>query len=67
MFRGPRNENTRDPLVKRLTTINTSIEAGGFVSYGIDLDNPGERIEVSVRPMFDIANGHNGYTIDIFF
>ena len=62
-FRPERDEDARDATVKTLTTINSSVEAGGFLSYGFDLDGPGERIEASVKSVFDLGDAHNGYTV----
>ena len=62
-FRGERDSDVRNTLVKRLQTINSSIELGGFLSYSIPLDNPGEQIEAKIKTMFDAGNAHNGYTV----
>ena len=62
-YRGERDNDVKDSLVKRLTTINSSVEAGGFISYGINLDKPGERIEASIKGLYDVGNAHNGYTV----
>lgn len=63
-YKSERDNDARNDLVKNLTTINSSVEMGGFVSYRFDLNNPGEQIELKIRGLFDVGNAHNGYTVN---
>lgn len=62
-YRGERDQDVNNTLVRQLETINSSIELGGFLSYSVPLDNPGEQVEAKIKTMFDTGNAHNGYTV----
>lgn len=62
-YRGERDDDVQNMLVKRLEPINSSIIVGGFISYSVPLGKRGERIEAKIKPMFDIGDAHNGYSV----
>lgn len=63
-YRGERDEDVNDPIIRRFETINSSVEAGGFASYQIPLGPRGESVAAKIKILFDIGNAHNGYTVD---
>ena len=62
-FRGERDDDVNNPVLKRFETINSSIEAGGFISYRFATGPRGEGVTAKIKTMFDIGNAHKGYTI----
>lgn len=62
-FRGERDDDVRNVVIKQFETINSSVEAGGFVSYRFATGPRGEGVTAKIKTMFDIGNAHNGYTI----
>ena len=63
-FRSERDKDVKNSVLKKFKTINSSIEAGGFLSYSIPVGPPGTNITTKIKAMFDLGDAHNGYTIN---
>jgi MipA family protein len=62
-FRGERDDDVKNPVIRNFQTIDSSIELGGFISYQFPLSQPGEAISTKVKAMFDVGDAHNGTTV----
>ncbi|MDG1858388.1 MAG: MipA/OmpV family protein, partial [Emcibacteraceae bacterium] len=62
-YRGERDGDLTNLVIRNFETIDSSIEFGGYVSYQFPLSHPGEAISAKVKTMFDVGNAHNGKTV----
>lgn len=62
-YRGERDDDVNNPILKQFETVNSSVEAGGFISYRFPTGPRGEGVTAKIKAMFDIGDAHNGYTL----
>ncbi len=62
-YRGERDQDINNSIIQLFETINSTVEAGGFISYRFSLENPGEAITARIKTMIDLGDAHNGYNV----